>query len=221
MKRKLASLLAALTLRSVAKTDFGNSVQSSCGGAWRGTRWCSSPQQLIPGYWRELEQCRPRIGTVDGESTSVQENEVFPLCVQLDAVSHAIEDAVLGLVDHQRGFASHVFVCSAVQGHRHVVRLQTVVQLLRRCRHGERIAFHDFSCHIHKLCLHLRCWHDTTQFLCAWPLSLTVKELLSISRWLKDAQNMFALDANFVYMLAEQWLGRGERPVTRQDTKQE
>ena len=78
------------------KTDFGNSVQSSCGGAWRGTRWCSSPQQLIPGYWRELEQCRPRIGTVDDKSTSVQENEVFPLSVQLDAVSHAIEDAVLG-----------------------------------------------------------------------------------------------------------------------------
>ena len=43
-----------------------------------------------------LEKCRPHIGTVDGRSTSVQENEVFPVSVQLDAVSHAIEDAVLG-----------------------------------------------------------------------------------------------------------------------------
>ena len=43
-----------------------------------------------------LEKCRPRIGTVDGKSTSVPENEVFPLSVHLDAVSHAIEDAVLG-----------------------------------------------------------------------------------------------------------------------------
>ena len=60
-------------------------------------------------------------------------------------------------------------------------------------------------------------WHDTTQFLCAWPFARTVEELWSISRWLKDAQNMFALDAHFVYMVAEQWLGRGASPVTRRN----
>ena len=43
-------------------------------------------------------------------------------------------------------------------------------------------------------------WHDTTQYLCAWPLARTVEELLSVSRWLKDAQNMFALGAHVAHI---------------------
>ena len=39
-------------------------------------------------------------------------------------------------------------------------------------------------------------WHDTTQFVCAWPLARTVEELLSVSRWLKNAQKMCALAAH-------------------------
>ena len=95
-EKKAGLAVGGVDVEGCGKTDFGNSVQSSCGGAWRGTRWCSSPQQLIPSYWRECRNAARVTGPVDGKSTSVQENEVFLLSVQLDAVSHAIEDAVLG-----------------------------------------------------------------------------------------------------------------------------
>ena len=77
MKRKLASLLAALTMRGVAKP-----IRQLCAKfVWRCWARHSVVQLCTTIYSRlleRLEKCRPRIGTVNGKSMSVQENEVFP-----------------------------------------------------------------------------------------------------------------------------------------------
>ena len=55
-------------------------------------------------------------------------------------------------------------------------------------------------------------WHDTTQYLCAWPLARTVKELLSVTRWLKDAQKMFALGAHVAHLQEVKVLSHAPSP---------